>query len=341
LRLCRFRSAVTASQSVFSPFDFASLPRGCHSRIKIKKNLTVRRSRKKTKCVQTSGGEDILFDLSEPTAVVTGLFFKHGAIVVGNKTTSEAMNTLGQSFGRLIYLLDAFTDYEKDAQRNEFNAIRAAYKIEEKKLTKNLRRKFLSILEARKIEVIAAINALPLSDELKEIFAERLKTNLATKLNQPLPVIQKVCATKHNKLTLKERFERAKKTAREMKHKHLESAKSYFAKAQTPLIFAGVVFVAMLLPHQVSHAKSWRECFGFGFNLMFLGAAIGAVVTPIKTTFAMNPNDAMQQMQEGQRRKSRWCDSCDCSCCNCCDCDCCCNSCNCCDGCDCCGCDCN
>jgi len=45
LRLCRFRSAVTASQSVFSPFDFASLPRGCHSRIKIKKNLTARRSR--------------------------------------------------------------------------------------------------------------------------------------------------------------------------------------------------------------------------------------------------------------------------------------------------------
>jgi Family of unknown function (DUF5685) len=57
------------------------------------------------------------------------LFFAHGVRLVGRADLQPAMRELGREFGRLIYLLDAFEDYERDARRGEFNAIRAAWAL--------------------------------------------------------------------------------------------------------------------------------------------------------------------------------------------------------------------
>ena len=52
-----------------------------------------------------------------------------GARAVGSPEAPEvvdAMRRLGYDFGRLVYLLDAFEDYEKDWRQGEFNALRAS-----------------------------------------------------------------------------------------------------------------------------------------------------------------------------------------------------------------------
>ncbi|HEU0176708.1 MAG TPA: DUF5685 family protein [Blastocatellia bacterium] len=57
-------------------------------------------------------------------------FFAHGARAVGRPEAPDvvdAMRRLGYDFGKLVYLLDAFEDYEKDWREGEFNALRAAF----------------------------------------------------------------------------------------------------------------------------------------------------------------------------------------------------------------------
>jgi hypothetical protein len=279
------------------------------------------------------------------------MFFRHGAVVVDQSEIQDKMYTLGFSFGRLIYLLDAFADYEKDMRRGEFNAIQAAYKTKEEKLEDKLRSAVIQKLHNLQDEIISGLNDLPLLKDKIKIFENRLRQNLAYKLDQPLPIIQKICSAKEKRLTIRERFQRAVDVGRKMKVEHLaQSAKTFFVRFQAPLIFATVALIALIFPHQATHAKSWRECMGISFNLMFLGAAFGAVISPLTNIFSVDPSQigqATEQAQKITRKRSSWCDSCDCGdcgdcgdccdCCNCCDC---CKDCSCCDG-DCCSCDCS
>jgi hypothetical protein len=311
--------------------------------------LTAQDERERTATKVLLDAEESLFHFCEPTAVVTGMFFRHGAVVAGQSEVQDKMRALGFSFGRLIYLLDAFTDYERDARRGEFNAIQAAYKTKEEKLTDKLRHVVIQQLHKQQDEIISALNDLPLSNEKKEIFENRLRQNLASKLGQTLPLVQRACRAKVKRLTPSERLRQAVNAGSEMKAKHLApSAKTFMARFQAPLIFVTVALIALVFPHQATRAKSWRECVGIGFNLMFLGAAFGAVIAPVKNIFYVDPNQieqAAKQTEKMSKKKSSWCDGCDCSNCgDCCDCDCCeccscCEDCSCCDG-DCCSCDC-
>jgi hypothetical protein len=290
-------------------------------------------------------GAEILFYLGEPTAKATALFFAHGAELIGKKNLQTEMRALGAAFGETVYLLDAFEDYERDLRRGEFNAIQAAFDLKDAKMPNSIRREIENLLRQKENEIVEILRRLPIEAEKSKLFAARLHENLSRNFKKSLPVAaRKVCQTKPK--SLKERFGAAVSRSREL------SANS--AWWQLPFAFAAVLLVAFLVPNQAREAKSWRECSELGFNLMFLGAAFGAVLAVPKAIFMENPEELLTK--EGRKKKlkkaasdgsesSGWCDGCDC-CCDCggcCDGDCCCScdNCDCCDSCDCCDCKCD
>lgn len=287
--------------------------------------------------------EEILKHLAQPTARATAMFFAEGVKLIGKRELKEKAAALGASFGELVYLLDAFEDFEKDFREQQFNAFRAAFDYSEKKLAGDARRKAVEKIRVLENEIVEKLETLPLSSEDKQLFAARLQTNLQRKLKTELPVLatrkKHVCATK--KTTFAERWQTARTTARELTAKSFQGF-SWKNSWQVPFAFAAVAFVAFVSPAQAAKAKSTRECAELGLNLMFLGSLVGAVVAST-VKMAMPPGNVAEKLE----KKRRWCDWCDCDCCDCCDgveccCDCgdCCGNCDGCDGCCDCNCDC-
>lgn len=279
---------------------------------------------------------EILNALAAPTAQTTAIFFAEGAKLIGRNDTANAARELGAAFGKLIYLLDAFEDYTKDFSANQFNAIRAAYKLKENMISPEVKRKITAILRDFECEVIENIRALPIAENQKNMFAACLTDNLQRKLKIYLPVVRaKITCAPKPKQTFAQRWHSASEKA-----KNLTRGFSW----QMPLVFLFIFIFALAAPAQTKEAKSARECFDLGFNLMFLGAIVGAVFSaPVLAMQNLAPDKIAEKIEK--KRRSGWCDSCDCcegcECC-CCACEdgCCCCGDGCCDGCDCCNCDC-
>jgi hypothetical protein len=261
-----------------------------------------------------------LDEYSLPTATATAYFFSHGVKLIGKENLENLAHEIGFAFGKLIYILDAFEDFEKDEKANQFNALRSAF---------GEKKKAVSILLEVESEIIAKIYELPISEVKKQIFASRLRENLQKKIQSELP---HVCFPK-KRLTFNERYERAKIRAKEL------TVNYSFATALP--IFVFVLMCAMVAPAQVREAKSARECAEMSFNLMFLGSIFG-VVLALPRIFLQEgytpPEAPANQTKKFFKRKGKGGgtngnnggDGC-CFCC--CDCD---NFGDCCDGCECC-----
>jgi hypothetical protein len=274
---------------------------------------------------------EILNALSRPTADATAIFFAEGVRLMGKSELENSASQIGFRFGKLIYLLDAFEDYEKDFRRSQFNAIRAAFRCGEEKIPAEIKRKIASILHELESEIVAGIYKLPIAENQKTLFASRLEQNLQRKLKTSLPVLKtkNICQPKP-KQSFSERWKNASVSARKM-------AREF--SWQMPLVFLFVFAFALVAPAQSREAKSARECFDLSFNLMFLGAIFGSVFVSAKTILMENPEELLTK--EGRKKKlgkgasgdsgdgGSWCDSCECCCCDC-------GDANCCDGCDCC-----
>ena len=277
-----------------------------------------------TVSLQSSKTPDEIFDeLARPTSEATAIFFSEGVRLTGKSELENSAAEIGFRFGKLIYLLDAFEDYEKDFRRKQFNAIRAAFRVNEEKIPSEIKRKTVSILQKLESEIANEIYKLPIAENQKTLFASRLKQNLQRKLKTSLPVLKtkKVCQPKP-KQSFSERWKTASKAARKM-------AREF--SWQMPLVFIFIFVFALVAPAQSKEAKSARECFDLSFNLIFLGSVLTA---PIIAMQNLSPAQ-MNVNPTGNKRRRAWCENyCDCDCCCCCcECD------GCCDGCDCCHCD--
>ncbi|MGC2236192.1 MAG: DUF5685 family protein [Pyrinomonadaceae bacterium] len=281
---------------------------------------------------------DILEHLAAPTAATTAIFFREGVKLTGRSELADSAYKIGFAFGKLIYLIDAFEDFEKDFRSCRFNAICAAFDLKESKISTGAKRKVVSIAHDAENEIICEIKKLPIAENQKSLFISRLKTNLQRKLKTNLPVVstKKTCAVKARR-TFAQRWENAGGTARSM-------ARGF--SWQMPLVFLFVFAFALVAPAQSREAKSARECFDLSFNLMFLGAIFGSVLAFPKTIRMQNPVGKRRKAQQsaGEDASEGCCDGWDCCCFACDGCDGCCDGCDCCsgccDGCDCCSCDC-
>ena len=154
---------------------------------------------------------------------------------------------MGFAFGKLVYLLDAFEDYEKDFRLKKFNAFRAAFDLTEEKLTPESKRKIAVVLQAIEGEISEKINALPNAENQKSLFISRLSQNLQRKLRTDLPVLKtkSACAVRP-KQTFSKRWQTAKNKARNL-------AGNY--GWQMPLVFLFVFAFALLAPAQTREAS--------------------------------------------------------------------------------------
>jgi hypothetical protein len=272
-----------------------------------------------------------------PTAETTAVFFREGVRRVGRPELAPTAFELGFAFGKLVYLVDALEDYEKDFRAAKFNAFRAAFGFNEAQLTSQAKRRIGAILHETESAIIEKIYALPLDEGQKSLFASRLSTNLQRKLKPALPILKtkSACAVKASP-SFAARWRNAKDKANGL-------ARS--SGWQMPLVFLFVFAFALVAPAQTREAKSARECVDLSFNLIVLGAIFGSVLAFPKTVLMQNVPGA--NLQEKVEKKRRWCDYCDCCDCDCADCCCCCGGdggeccVSGCDGCDGCCCDCS
>ena len=278
--------------------------------------------------------EKSLDALAFPTAHTTAVFFREGVRQIGKSGFENLAFELGFAFGKLVYLLDAFEDYEKDFRTRKFNAFRAAFDLTEEKLTPESKRKISAILLEIESEIIEKINSLPFAENQKTLFISRLSQNLHRKLKTDLPILKskKVCAVRPRR-TFRQRWQNAGEKARAL-------AGNY--GWQMPLVFLFVFAFALVAPAQTREARSARDCFDLSFNLMALGAIFGAVLSsPLKMVAINHKRKKKKEGGEegGEESGDSWCD-CECCCCDCDGCTGCCDGCDCCSGCcDNCGCD--
>lgn len=277
-----------------------------------------------------------LDDFAKPTAETTAIFFREGVRIIEKDDLQNLAYKFGFAFGKLIYLLDAFEDYEKDFRNGKFNAFRAALGLNTSKFSNKTKRKIKIIINALEMEIIGYIYQLPISESQKVIFSSRLTENLQKKIKTNLPVLKakKVCVAKP-KITFTERWKNAFQTAKIF-------AGNY--SWQVPFVFLFILTFALIAPAQSREAKSARECLDLSFNLMFLGGILSSVFALKKPLLSQDPGRIYPDVQKNKPPQNQlqddgsWCDYFDL--CDCCDCDCCCECDCCCDGCDCCTCDC-
>jgi len=284
--------------------------------------------------------DETLKDLAEPTATATAMFLQHGARLIGHAELEPAMYALGYGFGSLIYLIDAFEDYEKDARTANFNALGAAYGITDHRLPIEIRRQVIEHLWAIAAEVETSLNQLPMDARWAKLYASRLRSNLKHKLGARLPVLGHVCQTKATtKKSLRERWREAITLSQRLTKKRQAMHKQpRFAQLQSPFVFASVLPVALLFPQWATEATSYRECMSLGLNLMFLGSVAGALVAPLRFSTPAGPEVAPEVEAEAASGKGKKgskrsgissCCCCDADCCD--GCDCCCECTSCCD----------
>lgn len=282
--------------------------------------------------------ENSLEELAFPTAQTTAIFFREGVKKIGKNALGKLAFEIGFNFGKLVYLLDAFEDYEKDFHAKQFNAFRAAFGLTGEKLNADAKRKISAVLFAVESEISFKINELPIAENQKTLFISRLSQNLQRKLKMALPILnaKEVCVPKPAQ-TFAQRWQNAAEKARNLAYRY---------GWQMPLVFLFVFAFALAAPAQSREAKSARECFDLSFNLMFLGAIFASVLAFPKTLLMQNPGKPgrkAQQLADGANdggAAEGCCDTCECCCCGCDSCDCCsgcCDNCGC-DGC--CDCDC-
>lgn len=254
-----------------------------------------------------------------PTAQATALFFEHGAVVSGRGELAPALYALGKSFGELVYLLDAYEDFDKDLASGSFNALRKF----------GYDRKWA---RARLNEMAGGIerlmSALPLSPNFLSMATARLRSNLAAKLGDNLPLFQRAHVCGIHRESWRERWQKAVAFARAMRDKENPG----WLKGAA--IVASVGFIAFAVPQWAKGANTSRECLSLGFNLMAIGSVFAA----------MSENAAAAVTGKKQSSLKSCCggcvpDSCDCCCCECglCECDTCGGCCDC-GSCDCGGC---
>lgn len=215
--------------------------------------------------------------LAWPTAQATALFCGHGARLIRRFELFDRMDSLGRSFGTLIYLLDAYEDHEKDPQRGEFNALRALG------LTREWANRRLRELAS---EMERSLEELPVSDMFRAEISSRLRINLSLKFGEQLPILH-AAPRRSRRERFRARRQSAAQIARDFKSRetaHLQGKCGKWIKGG--VVFASVAAVAFVMPQEAGAAASYKECMGLGFNLLAFGSllamAAGEVPVPGK-----------------------------------------------------------
>ncbi len=67
------------------------------------------------------------FYYAQPTELAVASAFQHTATIAARPQNSDILHQMGRVFGRIMYLLDSYEDYDEDLAKNKFNALAAAF----------------------------------------------------------------------------------------------------------------------------------------------------------------------------------------------------------------------
>lgn len=123
--------------------------------------------------------EDCLSYYAAPTVEITSFIFAQAGRNLSNNPAHLAH--VGQLFGQLVYILDAFEDYEKDIFNQEFNPL-AVFFDGNRSLNHHQLEAVRSILLSLQAELCTAFDLLPITDERKSIYRARLQSNIALRI---------------------------------------------------------------------------------------------------------------------------------------------------------------
>jgi hypothetical protein len=127
--------------------------------------------------------------LAEPTATATALFLRYGARLTGKGDTEEDLYALGQLFGRLVYVLDALTDYGTDTKNKTFNAIRVSLELSGSTLEPRAREWAIRYAQSIETQLEARLVKLQFTTEACSDFLNRLRLAFHQQTGVCLPII--------------------------------------------------------------------------------------------------------------------------------------------------------
>ncbi|MFT7452770.1 MAG: hypothetical protein ACI9VN_003506, partial [Patescibacteria group bacterium] len=161
--------------------------------------------------------DEALKHYAAPSATITALVFERGAKVIGLEQETEAMYHLGYQFGELVYMLDAFEDYEEDLFQKQFNPLFSFFGIEENNAHQNTLAKDLKskagillaetsrIILEKQESISQQLQGFPLPKEIIEEYSVRLFSNVTLKLQKerkvPLSVKESALSAWNNFIT--------------------------------------------------------------------------------------------------------------------------------------------
>ena len=271
---------------------------------------------------------EVLARLAGPTAESTALVFEHGARLAGRPGAARAMGELGRAFGTLVYLLDAYEDFERDSTRGEFNAFRAAYALARGPMPEELRPAFRQAVWSSGVEAVQRIEELPFPEVRRSLFAGRLRSNLSARLGESVRSTH-VCEGSPGsgeRAPLRSALGRARAIA----DASLSPLRPAARAIAVPLFVLLAFPLALFLPSWARPERSLRESLGLALNLMFAGGVVRALTTPLLFSAAPGGPGGVGEAVKAARHAKKGsggdgcCDGCDCGdcCCDCGGCDC-------------------
>ncbi|MGB0525686.1 MAG: DUF5685 family protein [Flammeovirgaceae bacterium] len=270
--------------------------------------------------------EDAACYFAEPTAQITALVFQHGAIAVGKPAFATAFFEFGYHFGQLIYLLDAFDDFEKDEQKHAFNGIQKAFQQASREMTHVS--ESLPLLQQQLGATKAALLELPISETLQTIGTTRLVGN-----TQRILGIHQVCCIHQavdcsSKMTFKKKWQAVNELSLRILAKGRVLKETWWGRMHQKTSQYALASTMMLAPEshirQLAEQPEVAESYTSLAYLPLLGAAMLGVISLIPFVSAAMPKNPAQGLRKTQDCWSdcfsECCTSCCESCCQaCCD----------------------
>ncbi|MEM9280988.1 MAG: DUF5685 family protein [Verrucomicrobiota bacterium] len=126
--------------------------------------------------------------VAQPTREMTAMVLRAAVSAIGRPDLVEPFGHFGESFGQLIYILDAYEDFSKDTQKRQFNAIREGYEIEDVTMPRWIR----TAIETQLRELVESIETswktMGLEEEMVDAWRSRLQENLEERLRRSRPI---------------------------------------------------------------------------------------------------------------------------------------------------------
>lgn len=202
--------------------------------------------------------QDTIFYYSQYTSKITGEIFKGGVIHLKDENLENNLRLIGEKFGTIVYLVDAWKDKEEDKKKGQFNCLLLEDAMPFDFKVQTILKYIYSELDQLKV----LIQALPISADEKLKFINRVSINVDAVFNQK---VTKCCSNHKRRLSLKERYKLAHQSAIRIVRNNDKKISNSLLKAGLALImFCFFMTLPSFAQANVQHASccDCRECCG-------------------------------------------------------------------------------